>query len=124
MEGEVKFDIEAGRVVGQQMDIDKRILGFAGPTSSMHYIMRMEEKLLKRQKWHADDKVGRLQHAEQRKSTVAERRTSPQSTKRLEAAGQARAQRAAALLATSGTNRSRATARRYDERHSPSCTRA
>jgi hypothetical protein len=45
MEGEVKFDIEAGRVVSQQMDIDKRILGFAGPTSSMHYVMRMEEKL-------------------------------------------------------------------------------
>jgi hypothetical protein len=44
MEGEVKFDIEAGRVVSQQMDIDKRILGFAGPTSSMHYITRMEEK--------------------------------------------------------------------------------
>jgi hypothetical protein len=48
MEGEVKFDINAGRVVGQQMDIDKRILGFAGPTSSMQYIMRMEEKLLKK----------------------------------------------------------------------------
>jgi hypothetical protein len=45
MDGEVKFDIDAGRVVGQQMDIDKRILGFAGPTSSMHYVMRMEEKL-------------------------------------------------------------------------------
>jgi hypothetical protein len=45
MEGDVKFDIDAGRVVSQQMDIDKRILGFAGPTSSMHYIMRMEEKL-------------------------------------------------------------------------------
>jgi hypothetical protein len=48
MEGEVKFDIDAGRIVGQQMDIDKRILGFAGPTSSMQYIMRMEEKLLKK----------------------------------------------------------------------------
>jgi hypothetical protein len=46
MEGEVRFDIKAGRVVSQQMDIDKRILGFAGPTSSMQYIMRMEEKLL------------------------------------------------------------------------------
>jgi hypothetical protein len=45
MEGEVKFEIESGRVVNQQMDIDKRILGFAGPTSSMHYVMRMEEKL-------------------------------------------------------------------------------
>ena len=47
MEGDVQFDIGAGRVIGQQMDIDKRILGFAGPTSSMQYIMRMEEKLLK-----------------------------------------------------------------------------
>jgi len=46
MDGEVKFDIDAGRVVGQQMDIDKRILGFAGPTSSMHYVVRMEEKLV------------------------------------------------------------------------------
>ena len=45
MEGEVQFDIEAGRVVSQKMDIDKRILGFAGPTSSMQYVMRMEEKL-------------------------------------------------------------------------------
>jgi hypothetical protein len=46
MEGEVRFDIEKGRIAGQRMDIDKRILGFAGPTSSMQYIMRMEEKLL------------------------------------------------------------------------------
>jgi hypothetical protein len=28
------------------MEVDKRILGFAGPTSSMHYIMRMDEKLV------------------------------------------------------------------------------
>jgi hypothetical protein len=28
------------------MEIDKRILGFAGPTSSMQYIMLMEERLL------------------------------------------------------------------------------
>lgn len=46
MDGEVRFDIESGRVVGQHMEVDKRILGFAGPASSLHYIMRMEEKLL------------------------------------------------------------------------------
>jgi hypothetical protein len=46
MDGEVRFDIDAGRVVSQKMEIDRRILGFAGPTSSMHYLMRMEEKLL------------------------------------------------------------------------------
>lgn len=47
MEGEVRFNIEQGYVVGQQMDIDKRIIGFAGPTSSMQYVMKMEESLLK-----------------------------------------------------------------------------
>jgi hypothetical protein len=46
MDGEVKFDMKSGRVIGQRMEIDKRILGFAGPTSSMQYIMMMEEKLL------------------------------------------------------------------------------
>jgi hypothetical protein len=46
MEGEVRFDIKAGCVVSQQMNVDRRILGFAGPTSSMQYVMRMEEKLL------------------------------------------------------------------------------
>lgn len=48
MEGEVKFDIDAGYIVGQKMNVDKRILGFAGPTSSMQYVMRMEERLLKK----------------------------------------------------------------------------
>jgi hypothetical protein len=47
MDGTVRFDIRRGRVVGQQMEVDKRILGFAGPTSSLHYVMRMEEELSK-----------------------------------------------------------------------------
>lgn len=47
MSGEVQFDIAKGRVVSQQMSVDKRILGFAGPTSSAQYIMKMEERLLK-----------------------------------------------------------------------------
>lgn len=46
MNGRVSFDIAKGRIIGQQMDVDKRILGFAGPTSSVQYIMKMEEKLL------------------------------------------------------------------------------
>jgi hypothetical protein len=46
MNGTVEFNIATGRVVGQKMEIDKRILGFAGPTSSMQYVMTMEEKLL------------------------------------------------------------------------------
>jgi hypothetical protein len=47
MSGQVEFDIAKGRVVGQRMDIDKRVLGFAGATSSMQYVMKMEEQLLK-----------------------------------------------------------------------------
>jgi len=47
MNGQVQFDIGKGRIVAQKMDVDKRIIGFAGPTSSMQYIMKMEEKLLK-----------------------------------------------------------------------------
>lgn len=46
MKGNVQFDLEKGRVVSQRMDVDERVLGYAGPTSSMHYVMRMEEKLL------------------------------------------------------------------------------
>lgn len=46
MKGVVKFDIEQGRPVSQLYEVDKRVIGFAGPTSTMHYLMRMEEKLL------------------------------------------------------------------------------
>ena len=46
MKGVAKFDIERGRIVGQQMDVNERVLGFAGPTSSMHYVMKMTEEEL------------------------------------------------------------------------------
>src|SRR5262249_31478140 len=45
MKGVVQFDIEKGRIASQKFEVDKRVLGFAGPTSSMHYVMQMEEKL-------------------------------------------------------------------------------
>ncbi|MEX2168744.1 MAG: hypothetical protein WD851_05515 [Pirellulales bacterium] len=48
LHGEIRFDIEAGKVLSQKMDVDKRVLGFAGATSSMHYVMRMEEKLVEK----------------------------------------------------------------------------
>ena len=44
--GTIRFDITQGRVVSQRMDVDKRVLGYAGPTSSMHYVMRMEESMM------------------------------------------------------------------------------
>jgi len=44
--GTVKFDCDRGRIVFQQMDVDKRVLGFSGPTSSIHHVMRRTERLL------------------------------------------------------------------------------
>ena len=42
----IKFDIAAGRIISQQMDIDKRVLGFQGPASSIHRLIRRTEQLI------------------------------------------------------------------------------
>lgn len=42
--GTIRFDIDAGRVISQQMDVDKRVIGFNGPASSMHYLSRFTEE--------------------------------------------------------------------------------
>jgi hypothetical protein len=44
--GTVRFDIERGRILEQEHNVDNRVLGFAGKASSMHYVSRMQEKLL------------------------------------------------------------------------------
>lgn len=44
--GRIRFDIATGRIVGQQMDLDKHVLGFSGAASSMHYVTRFTEELL------------------------------------------------------------------------------
>jgi hypothetical protein len=46
--GTVRFDADAGRVLGQQMDLDRRVVGFTGnnPASSLHYLTRFTETLL------------------------------------------------------------------------------
>ncbi|MEN6406239.1 MAG: hypothetical protein ABFC77_07200 [Thermoguttaceae bacterium] len=44
--GLVRFDIDAGRVLSQQLDIDKHVVGFRGEASSIHYINRFSERLL------------------------------------------------------------------------------
>jgi hypothetical protein len=87
MDGEVKFEIEAGRVVGQKMEVDKRILGFAGPTSSMHYIMRMEETFTKGAIAKAEPKPTARKslpnpYATAPQSTSKPRSTRPQRTSR------------------------------------------
>ncbi len=45
--GIVRFDIGRGRIVSQKLDADRRVIGFSGGASSMHYVSRFEERLLK-----------------------------------------------------------------------------
>ena len=44
--GSVRFDIAAGRVLGQQLDLDRHVIGFSGAASSMHYVTRFTEEVL------------------------------------------------------------------------------
>lgn len=44
--GTVRLDLDAGRILGQQIDLDKRVIGFRGEASSLHYLTRFTEKLL------------------------------------------------------------------------------
>jgi hypothetical protein len=55
--GRVRFDIDAGRIIGQQMDIDKRVVGFRGDASSIHYINRFCEQIIP-QETTTTDKLG------------------------------------------------------------------
>lgn len=56
-EGTVRFDVERGRVLEQEHNVDKRVLGFASTASSMHFVSRLQEKLLK-----ATEAVAQAQH--------------------------------------------------------------
>lgn len=73
MQGEARFDIEKGRVIGQKMAIDKRIIGFAGPTSSMQYVMKMEESII------ADD--SKVASDTKQKSADGDKKSADTSTK-------------------------------------------
>jgi hypothetical protein len=46
--GTVRFDLDAGRVLSQQMDLDRRVVGFVpnNAASSFHYLNRFTETLL------------------------------------------------------------------------------
>ena len=45
--GRVRFDIDAGRIIGQQMDVDKHVVGFRGDASSIHYLNRFSEQIMR-----------------------------------------------------------------------------
>ncbi len=45
--GTIKFDVDAGRLIHKQMDLDESVLGFAGPDSHMQYLARLTEEPLR-----------------------------------------------------------------------------
>ncbi len=49
-DGTVKFDIQQGRVIHRTTGIDRRVVGFGGPDSSLHYKASLEEKALMEEK--------------------------------------------------------------------------
>lgn len=42
--GTIKFDIDAGRLIRKQMDLDEQVIGFNGPNSNMQYLARFTEE--------------------------------------------------------------------------------
>jgi hypothetical protein len=42
--GEAKFDVDAGRLISQQVDTDKTVIGFSGNDSMMKYLSRLTEE--------------------------------------------------------------------------------
>jgi hypothetical protein len=44
--GTVRFDIDAGRVLQQEMGVDKGVVGFRGEASDIHYLTRCSEEFL------------------------------------------------------------------------------
>ena len=42
-DGTIRFDVDRGRVVGRQTSIDRRVVGFGGPQSSVRYKASLEE---------------------------------------------------------------------------------
>jgi hypothetical protein len=45
--GTIRFDIDAGRLLHKQLDIDQQVFGFSGPESHMQYLARFTEEPLK-----------------------------------------------------------------------------
>lgn len=45
-EGKVRFDIDAGRIVSQEMSLERSVVGFQGETSRLQYATRFEEEFV------------------------------------------------------------------------------
>jgi len=45
-EGTIKFDVTAGHILSQEIEVDRQVVGFQGPASSFHYRTRFTEDFL------------------------------------------------------------------------------
>jgi hypothetical protein len=59
--GRVRFDIDAGRILGQEIDIDKHVVGFRGDASSIHYVNRFNEQIQSQEIKTAEKSIGQRQ---------------------------------------------------------------
>lgn len=46
-EGTVRFDMQLGRIISQEIEVDRQVVGFQGDASSFHYRTRFTEELIK-----------------------------------------------------------------------------
>ncbi|MCA9171194.1 MAG: hypothetical protein KDB23_26155, partial [Planctomycetales bacterium] len=44
--GEIRFDVDNGRILSRQLDWDEQVLGFSGADSNMKYLQRLTETLV------------------------------------------------------------------------------
>jgi hypothetical protein len=45
-DGTVRFDVAKGRIIAQEHNVDKRILGHSSKASSLHFVSKLQERLL------------------------------------------------------------------------------
>lgn len=45
-QGQLRFDLDAGRLISKQLDWDEAVVGFSGPESNMKYLARSTETLV------------------------------------------------------------------------------
>ena len=45
--GTVRFDLDAGRIISQEMEVDKGVVGFRGAASDIHYLTRFNEEFIR-----------------------------------------------------------------------------
>lgn len=80
-DGEIRFDIAAGRIRSQRTEVDRHVVGFRGETSSIRYVTCFEEELQSQSARSTASAAG----AAERPSSVADRPT--ESPSRLAEAG-------------------------------------